>query len=95
MPLNWVLVASKMQSLRHGFAKRTPRISPLLALRFKCRTAYHPDFITKDERDLKAGTGYGLDIVHTELTKVGGAISTSSRPGQGTTFKIIYPKALG
>ena len=23
MHLNWVLVASKMQSLRHGFAKRT------------------------------------------------------------------------
>ncbi len=56
---------------------------------------YHPDFSTKDERDLRAGTGYGLDIVHTELNKVGGAISTSSRPGQGTTFKIIYPKALG
>ncbi|MFP4124606.1 MAG: hypothetical protein ACLFWI_27150 [Coleofasciculus sp.] len=32
-------VASQMQSLRHGFAKRTTaRISPLLALGFKCRT---------------------------------------------------------
>jgi len=39
MHLNWVLVASKMQSLRHGFAKRTTRIAPLLILRFKCRTA--------------------------------------------------------
>ncbi|MEQ8995801.1 MAG: hypothetical protein RID53_04755 [Coleofasciculus sp. B1-GNL1-01] len=38
--LTWVLVASKMQSLRHGFAKRTTRLSPLLILRFKCRTAY-------------------------------------------------------
>jgi len=28
-----------MQSLRHGFAKRTTaRIAPLLILRFKCRT---------------------------------------------------------
>ncbi len=42
MHLNWVwvLVASKMQSLRHGFAKRTTRIAPLLILRFKCRIAY-------------------------------------------------------
>ncbi|MFW5763748.1 hypothetical protein [Coleofasciculus sp.] len=32
MHLNWVLVASKMQSLRHGFAKRTTRIAPLLIL---------------------------------------------------------------
>ncbi|MEQ8386364.1 MAG: hypothetical protein RH949_28820 [Coleofasciculus sp. A1-SPW-01] len=29
-----------MQSLRHGFAKRTTRIAPSLILRFKCRTAY-------------------------------------------------------
>jgi len=34
MHLNWVLVANKMQSLRHGFAKRTTRISSLLTLRF-------------------------------------------------------------
>jgi len=48
MHLNWVLVASKMldvaskmQSLRHGFAKRTTaKIAPLLILRFKCQTAY-------------------------------------------------------
>ncbi|MFP4576089.1 MAG: hypothetical protein ACLFT9_10775 [Coleofasciculus sp.] len=32
MHLNWVLVASKMQSLRHGFAKRTPTISQFLTL---------------------------------------------------------------
>ncbi len=46
MHLNWVLVASKMQSLRHGFAKRTTMIAPLLTLRFKCRTAYR-DSLTK------------------------------------------------
>jgi len=40
MHLNWVLVASKMQSLRHGFAKRsTAMISQFLTLWFKCRTA--------------------------------------------------------
>ncbi|MEQ9623788.1 hypothetical protein [Coleofasciculus chthonoplastes] len=48
-----------------------------------------------NERDLRAGTGFNFDIVHTELNKVGGAISTSSLPGKGTTFKIIDPKALG
>jgi len=35
-----ILAASKMQSLRHGFAKRTTRILPFLTLRFKYRTAY-------------------------------------------------------
>jgi len=45
MHLNWVLVANKMQSLRHGFAKRTTRISSLLTLRFKCRTAHSSNSI--------------------------------------------------
>ena len=40
-------VASKMQSLRHGFAKRTTaRIALLLILRFKCRIADHSDLNT-------------------------------------------------
>jgi len=47
MHLNWVLVASKMQSLRHGFAKRTTILSPLLILRFKCRTAYYYQKVSK------------------------------------------------
>ena len=51
---------------------------------------YHPDFTTKDERDLRAGTGFGLNIVRTELNKIGGVISTDSIPGKGTTFTILY-----
>jgi len=42
--INWEWVASKMQSLRHGFAKRTTKISPLLTLSFKCRTVYPVKF---------------------------------------------------
>ncbi|HBE17374.1 MAG TPA: hypothetical protein DEG17_17420 [Cyanobacteria bacterium UBA11149] len=52
---------------------------------------YHPDFSTRDERDLRAGTGFGLDIVRTELNKIGGVINTSSIPGKGTNFTIVYP----
>jgi chemosensory pili system protein ChpA (sensor histidine kinase/response regulator) len=51
---------------------------------------FHPDFSTKDIRDMRAGTGYGLDIVRAELKKIGGSISVRSTPGQGTTFTIIY-----
>ncbi|MFB2837656.1 ATP-binding protein [Floridanema evergladense] len=52
---------------------------------------YHPDFTTKNERDLRAGLGFGMDIIRTELNKVGGLITTNSTPGRGTTFTIIYP----
>jgi chemosensory pili system protein ChpA (sensor histidine kinase/response regulator) len=55
---------------------------------------YCPDFSTKDERDLRAGLGFGLDVIRTELTKLGGVISTNSKPGKGTNFTIVYPEKI-
>lgn len=52
---------------------------------------YHPGFSTKDERDLRAGLGFGMDVIRTELAKTGGIISTDSTPGKETTFTIVYP----
>ncbi len=51
---------------------------------------FHPDFSTRDVRDLWAGRGYGLDIVRNELRKIGGSITVSSIPNGGTTFTIVY-----
>lgn len=51
---------------------------------------FHPNFTTKDIRDLRAGTGYGLDVVRVELQKLGGSISIESKLNQGTKFTIIY-----
>lgn len=51
---------------------------------------FQPDFSTKDRRDLRAGTGYGLDIVRTEIEKNGGYIKVHSIMGKGTTFTTIY-----
>lgn len=51
---------------------------------------FHPDFSTKDIRDMRAGTGYGLDIVRSELKKIGGSVRVCSTLGQGTTFIITY-----
>ncbi|MBD2017203.1 Hpt domain-containing protein [Microcoleus sp. FACHB-53] len=55
---------------------------------------YCPDFSTKDERDLRAGLGFGLDVIRTELTKLGGVISTDSKSGKGTNFTIVYPEKI-
>ncbi|MFW5666597.1 MAG: hypothetical protein ACOC2Z_13830, partial [Coleofasciculus sp.] len=52
---NWEWVARKMQSLRHGFAKRITTILQLLALRFKCRTAYYTDVETYPGTSVGAG----------------------------------------
>jgi signal transduction histidine kinase len=39
----------------------------------------------------KPGTGIGLYIVKEALTRIGGQIKVSSRPGQGTTFELFIP----
>jgi chemotaxis protein histidine kinase CheA len=51
---------------------------------------FHPDFSTKDVRDMRAGTGYGLDIVRTEIKEIGGVIDVQSKIDQGTTFTMRY-----
>lgn len=51
---------------------------------------FHPDFSTKDVRDMIAGTGFGLNIVREELNKIGGNIQVDSVQGQGTTFTLVY-----
>ncbi|MGI9503118.1 MAG: sensor histidine kinase, partial [Geminicoccaceae bacterium] len=41
------------------------------------------------------GTGQGLAVAHTIITQEhGGGFSVDSRPGEGTTFSIVLPKAL-
>jgi signal transduction histidine kinase len=55
------------------------------------RQAFDPFFTTR--RD-EGGTGLGLHIVYNLVTQqLGGWMMLDSRPGQGTTFRIIIPRA--
>jgi signal transduction histidine kinase len=49
---------------------------------------FAPFFTTKER---SAGTGLGLYIVHTIISKYGGTIEPVSQPGSGTTFRIQFP----
>jgi signal transduction histidine kinase len=54
------------------------------------RQAFDPFFTT---RRGEGGTGLGLHIVYNLITrKLGGRIVLSSRPGEGTTFRISLPR---
>jgi PAS domain S-box-containing protein len=48
-----------------------------------------PLFTTKER-----GTGLGLYIARTIVTRMGGTIEVSSLPGKGTVFEIILPRLL-
>jgi signal transduction histidine kinase len=55
------------------------------------RQAFNPFFTTRRN---EGGTGLGLHIVYNLVTQqLGGRMMLDSRPGQGTTFRIIIPKA--
>ncbi len=54
---------------------------------------FEPYFTTRDCREGtdSAGTGLGLAIVHGMVRQVGGAITVSSKPENGTTFQVFLP----
>lgn len=50
-----------------------------------------PGFSTAEKVDNISGRGVGLDVVRTEVLKIGGKVEVSSRPGEGTTFTLKIP----
>ncbi len=50
-----------------------------------------PGFSTADKVSEISGRGVGMDVVHSEITQLGGSFEITSVLGQGTTFKIRLP----
>ncbi|MHB1608473.1 MAG: hybrid sensor histidine kinase/response regulator [Acidiferrobacter thiooxydans] len=53
-----------------------------------------PGFSTAARITHLSGRGVGMDVVHSEVKKLGGAISVDTQPGRGTTFVIRLPLTL-
>ena len=53
-----------------------------------------PGFSTAQQVTDISGRGVGMDVVHTNLTKLGGTIEIESQVGRGTTFRIKLPLTL-
>jgi two-component system chemotaxis sensor kinase CheA len=52
---------------------------------------FHPGFSTKDVPNELSGRGVGMDVVKTNLEKLGCSVEVSSRPGRGTIVSISIP----
>ena len=53
-----------------------------------------PGFSTADRLTQQAGRGVGMDVVATEVKKLGGALFIESEPGRGARFTIRLPFTL-
>ncbi len=53
-----------------------------------------PGFSTKGAVDMLAGRGVGMDVVKTNISRLGGVIDVQSEPGIGTKMTITLPITL-
>ena len=73
-------------------------ITPDQALRISDREVFNliflPGFSTADKVTNVSGRGVGMDVVKTNIEKIGGSVDLLSQLGQGTTLKIKIPLTL-
>jgi two-component system sensor histidine kinase and response regulator WspE len=50
-----------------------------------------PGFSTRDTTSLLSGRGVGLNVVQSMVHEAGGAVTLTSTPGAGTTFRLTLP----
>lgn len=55
---------------------------------------FHPGFSTAQKVSHISGRGVGMDVVKSNIEKIGGKIEIHSEPSKGTTFKIKVPLTL-
>ncbi len=71
-------------------AEAARRLSPSEALEL----VFSPGLSTAREVSEISGRGVGMDVVRNNIAQLGGSISVSSEPGQGTRFRIQLPLTL-
>lgn len=55
---------------------------------------FHAGFSTAEKVTSVSGRGVGMDVVRTNIEKIGGAVELSSKEGKGSTFRIKIPLTL-
>ncbi|MCA8971482.1 MAG: chemotaxis protein CheW [Planctomycetes bacterium] len=65
-----------------------------LSERDACRLIFHPGFSTAERVTEVSGRGVGMDVVKSNIEKLGGTIEIESEVGVGTTITVIIPLTL-
>ena len=80
------------KALRGGMVsqERAPRMSD----REWHQMIFLPGFSTADRITSLSGRGVGMDVVKTNIERIGGTVEVDSSPGRGTSFRIRIPLTL-
>ncbi len=62
--------------------------------REKLLLMFEPGLSTADAVSAVSGRGVGMDVVRSNIEKVGGSIDVTTDPGQGTSFRLELPLTL-
>lgn len=72
----------------------TPEQAGRLSDRELVNLIFLPGFSTTDRVTQFSGRGVGMDVVRTNIEKIGGSVDVESRTGDGTTVRIKIPLTL-
>ncbi|HEY7426517.1 MAG TPA: chemotaxis protein CheW [Gemmataceae bacterium] len=72
----------------------TPEQADRLNDRELVNLVFLPGFSTADKVTQFSGRGVGMDVVRTNIEKIGGTVLIESRPGRGTTVMMKIPLTL-
>jgi chemotaxis protein histidine kinase CheA len=82
----------KHKSLEKGLL--TPDQAARMSDRELLNLVFLPGVSTAEKVTNVSGRGVGMDVVKTNIEKIGGTVDIQSRPGQGTILKIKIPLTL-
>jgi len=88
--INLARVKAKAVSQNLITAEQSARLSEREAVNL----IFLPGLSTAEKVSNVSGRGVGMDVVKTNIEKIGGSIDLQTQPGQGTTLKIKIPLTL-
>jgi two-component system chemotaxis sensor kinase CheA len=71
-----------------------PEVVAAMSDREVSNLIFLPGFSTADKVTAVSGRGVGMDVVKTNIEKVGGSVDFQNRPGHGTTMRFRIPLTL-
>ena len=82
----------KKTAVENGLLR--PELTDKLSDREALNLIFHPGFSTAQAVTNISGRGVGMDVVKSNIERIGGVVDIFSRPGQGATIRLKIPLTL-